>query len=118
MTGHPGAFDQWRRPRPYRPLYRRAGTASFPDAGFFAAGLFDSGLFDSGLFDPGLADAALPSTASRPAATSTGTWTTTGSLNTPRVEHTATLLQNGHVLVAGGQDSNYNYLASAELYTP
>jgi hypothetical protein len=49
---------------------------------------------------------------------STGVWTTTGSLNTPRVEHTATLLSGGQVLVAGGQDKNYNYLASAELYTP
>jgi hypothetical protein len=49
---------------------------------------------------------------------STATWTTTGSLNTPRIEDTATLLQNGQVLVAAGQDKNYNYLASAELYTP
>jgi WD40 repeat protein len=49
---------------------------------------------------------------------STASWTTTGSLNTPRVEDTATLLQSGQVLVAAGQDSNYNYLASAELYTP
>jgi N-acetylneuraminic acid mutarotase len=48
----------------------------------------------------------------------TATWTTTGSLNTPRIEDTATLLQNGQVLVAAGQDKNYNYLASAELYTP
>jgi N-acetylneuraminic acid mutarotase len=47
-----------------------------------------------------------------------GTWTTTGNLNTPRVEDTATLLANGQVLVAAGQDSTYNYLASAELYTP
>jgi N-acetylneuraminic acid mutarotase len=49
---------------------------------------------------------------------STAAWTTTGSLNTPRIEDTATLLQNGQVLVAAGQDKNYNYLASAELYTP
>jgi N-acetylneuraminic acid mutarotase len=49
---------------------------------------------------------------------STSSWTTTGSLNTPRVEDTATLLSSGQVLVAAGQDSNYNYLASAELYTP
>ena len=33
-----------------------------------------------------------------------GTWTATGSLNTARFVHTATLLQNGMVLVAGGQD--------------
>jgi N-acetylneuraminic acid mutarotase len=31
-----------------------------------------------------------------------GTWTVTESLNTARVAHTATLLQNGMVLVAGG----------------
>ena len=35
-----------------------------------------------------------------------GTWTATGSLNTARYSHTATLLQNGMVLVAGGLDSN------------
>src|SRR5262249_42755752 len=49
-----------------------------------------------------------------------GTWTLTGRLNTSRCFHTATLLQNGMVLVAGGIDSfhPYNYSASAELYDP
>jgi hypothetical protein len=47
-----------------------------------------------------------------------GTWTTTGSLNTARLRHTATLLPNGMVLVAGGHDSSYNPTASAELYDP
>ena len=47
-----------------------------------------------------------------------GTWTATGSLATARYFHTATLLPNGKVLVAGGYDSDGGYLASAELYDP
>lgn len=43
------------------------------------------------------------------------TWTPTGSLNTARDVHTATLLQNGTVLVAGGFDVNRGILKSAEL---
>ncbi len=45
-----------------------------------------------------------------------GLWTPTGSLATGRYAHTATLLANGKVLVAGGYGSNY--LSSAELYEP
>ena len=44
-------------------------------------------------------------------------WKAGGSLNTARAVHTATLLQNGMVLVAGGQDSN-GPSVSAELYDP
>jgi len=50
-----------------------------------------------------------------------GTWTATGSLITARFNHTATLLPNGEVLVAGGQvgaDGVEPNLASAELYNP
>ena len=46
-----------------------------------------------------------------------GTWTATGSLTTARDFHTATLLPNGKVLVAGGID-NSGSLSSAELYDP
>jgi GH25 family lysozyme M1 (1,4-beta-N-acetylmuramidase) len=47
------------------------------------------------------------------------TWTTNGAgvLNFPRYVHTATLLPNGEVLIAGGANFT-NYLASAELYNP
>ena len=50
-----------------------------------------------------------------------GTWTTTGSLNMARFGHTATLLQNGQVLVVGGNANGNTQtltLASAELYNP
>ena len=47
-------------------------------------------------------------------------WIPTGSLNTPRSDHTATLLRNGKVLVVGGRNGNSvpNFLNSAELYDP
>src|SRR6188472_3629271 len=47
-----------------------------------------------------------------------GTWAATGSLNTARYRHTASLLPNEMVLVAGGVDSSGNSLNSAELYDP
>ena len=46
----------------------------------------------------------------------TGQWQSAGSLSTGRQTHTATLLQNGKVLVAGGYFTNY--LSSAELFDP
>jgi hypothetical protein len=46
----------------------------------------------------------------------TGTFTPTGTLNNARVFHTATLLRNGSVLVAGGQGPVIGPLATAELY--
>src|SRR5690349_19658390 len=50
-------------------------------------------------------------------ALSAGTWTATGSMNTLRADHTATLLANGKGLVAGGFGPN-GMVASAELYDP
>lgn len=44
-------------------------------------------------------------------------WTTTGSMTTARQNHTATLLPNGKVLVAGGSNGD-GTLNSAELYNP
>ncbi len=47
----------------------------------------------------------------------TGTFTPTGSLNNARFVHSATLLNNGLVLMAGGANCCFA-LASAELYNP
>jgi N-acetylneuraminic acid mutarotase len=64
------------------------------------------GLFGSGL----IASFAVP------ALGSSNTWTPTGSMTAARTHHTATLLANGEVLVAGG--GNTTILPSAELYNP
>jgi hypothetical protein len=52
----------------------------------------------------------------------TNTWTGTGTMTTGRENHTATLLPDGQVLMAGGTLFDHPhapiFLASAELYTP
>jgi outer membrane protein assembly factor BamB len=48
----------------------------------------------------------------------TGTWTSTGSMVQSRYDHTATLLPDGKVLVAGGARFPDEALDSAELYDP
>jgi WD40 repeat protein len=55
-----------------------------------------------------------------------GTWSVTGSLQTERIGHTATLLPDGMVLVVGGWGAvargpnfaSFGFLNSAELYEP
>jgi N-acetylneuraminic acid mutarotase len=48
---------------------------------------------------------------------STGNWIITGNMNEGRDRFTATLLNNGQVLVAGGYSAG-SYLNSTELYDP
>src|SRR6266478_5355031 len=56
--------------------------------------------------------------ASPASAQAPGTWAPMADLNQPRAEHTATLLANSTVLVAGGRDAAGQPLASAEIYDP
>jgi hypothetical protein len=48
---------------------------------------------------------------------STNTWTSTGNFQHPRESHTATLLSNGQVLMAGGTNQS-GVLPTTELYDP
>jgi hypothetical protein len=48
----------------------------------------------------------------------TGTWSEGASMEVARHDHTATLLPNGQVLVAGGDIYNGDPLAESELYNP
>jgi N-acetylneuraminic acid mutarotase len=68
-------------------------------AHFFATDLGSGILSSAELYDP-----------------ASGTWTATGSLMNARLYHTATLLPDGGVLVAGGDDDNG--AVSAEIYNP
>jgi hypothetical protein len=72
-----------------------------------------AGGFDTGNYTgvPPLASAELYNPTS-------GAFTYTENLNTGRAGHSATLLNSGMALIAGGFDSNGNCLASAELYNP
>lgn len=69
--------------------------------GGYVPGFFDVYLTSAELYDP-----------------ITGTWTMTGTLNESRGEHTATLLNNGQVLVVGGYAGPSGLRASTELYDP
>jgi hypothetical protein len=51
----------------------------------------------------------------------TGGFSSIGSIGTPRANHTATLLDDGRVLIAGGYDESRNgtvSVSSALLYQP
>lgn len=52
------------------------------------------------------------------AASSVGTVTNAAAMLQPRSGHTATLLPNGKVLIAGGMRRNQDFYRSAELYDP
>ncbi|WP_175545087.1 kelch repeat-containing protein [Variovorax sp. OV329] len=81
-----------------------SGTPQSPSA---AANFTVTGSNGAGAVTATVNIAVLPAGSAAPA----------GALSTPRTNHSATLLTNGKVLVAGGHD-DASTLASAALYTP
>ena len=68
---------------------------------------------------PSPSESAAPSASPIPVAGPGGVWIPTGSMVTPRYGHSAVRLQDGRVLVVGGEgDYGEADLTSAELYDP
>lgn len=79
----------------------------------------DTWIFNGTSWVPGAGGAASPVTPSPTPAVGAGSWTTLASLATGRIDQTATVLQDGRVLVVGGStQAEANQLATAELFNP
>jgi WD40 repeat protein len=89
-------------------LRARATATVLPDGRVLIAGGVNAGTGAPPIGFPPIAELYNPST---------GTFTLTGSLNAPRDAHTATLLPDGKVLIAGGSGAIGN-LSTAEIYDP
>ena len=102
LTGNTNAF---RAPASFTATLLMDGTV------LVAGGLGEDALFDSAAVAIGDAELYDPAT---------GTWVPSGRLHRARFAHTATLLNDGRVLIVGGSDDveGDSSLADAELYDP
>ena len=103
------------------PSWSATGNLNSPRYGHTATPLANGEVLIAGGLDRALAPFSVTDSAELYDPT-TGTWSRTGNLDTGRIGHTATLLPNGKVLVAGGRDRIappfLSLTDSAELYDP
>jgi hypothetical protein len=105
---------------PVTGTWAQTGALAGPRGGASAVLLPDGDVLEAGGGDPpGTPDGGNPATAEL-YDPMTQMWTSTGTMSVPRFNGTATLLGDGQVLMAGGQQSSSstNAQSSAELYQP
>ena len=79
----------------------------------------DTWTFDGSMWAPAKGGAAPPVTPSPPSPVHVGSWARLASLATGRIDQTATVLQDGRVLVAGGsREAESDQLSTAEIFDP
>ncbi|OLB93661.1 MAG: hypothetical protein AUI15_18385 [Actinobacteria bacterium 13_2_20CM_2_66_6] len=79
----------------------------------------DTWTFDGSTWAPAAGGAASPVTPSPPPPANAGSWATLARLAMGRIDQTATVLQDGRVLVVGGsKEAEANQLATAEIFNP
>jgi hypothetical protein len=95
------------------------GKMGTPRSGHAATLLLDGKVLITGGYHstPGN-DPSAPLTSAELYDPATGTFTAASGMTAPRAFHTATLLADGTVLIAGGQGYAHNDVVSAELYDP
>jgi len=118
--GHNRILDSAELYDPVTEKWNATGRLNVPRTGHTATLLKHGRVLITGGFDGRDLDSTLNSAELYDPVT--GTWSITGSLNAPRIYHTATLLNNGKVLVAAGIEitgfEEYIMLDTAELYDP
>jgi len=92
-----------------------AANMTTPRISHTATLLLNGKVLITGGFDP--TDNSPPTASAELFDPETGTFTPTGNMTTPRSGHSAVLLPDGHVLIAGGGGSGGS-LGTAEVYDP